>query len=43
MRNLVPKESGVLLRTITRKEDSWFKRTNEKTFEALPFKNKYYN
>ena len=31
IRNLVPKESGILLRTTTQKEDSWSKRTNKKS------------
>ena len=40
IRNLIPKESGILLRTTTQKEDSWFKRTNKKMFGTFPFKKK---
>ena len=40
IRNLIPKESGILLRTATQKEDSWFKRTDKKMFGTLPFKKK---
>ena len=30
IRNLIPKESDILLTTVTQKEDSWFKRTDKK-------------
>ena len=43
IRNLIPKESGILLRTTTQKEDSWFKRTDKKMFGTLPFKKKKTN
>ena len=43
IRNLIPKESGILLRTTTQKEDSWFKRTDKKIFGTLPFKKKKTN
>ena len=43
IRNLVPKESGTLLRTTTQKEDSWFRRTDKKSFGTLPFKKKKTN